>query len=318
VDVILRDVTYTRSGFTQTGWSMSEDGDNLDFELTDEYWEDENITLYPFWHDDEKEPNGNGAYTIEYRPGLFSSGPTYTQTKKEGVDIMLRDTTYTRGGFRHVGWSRDENGDGLDFYFDSEYWEDEDIILYPHWRYDNPHYKLPTNVSAEYVEEDATGISNIKVTAIKIGDHYFSSTFSNFFGGSLIPQKYYKPENGRWQEYERFISDGVASMWMKTSYSSDEANWAEGMVFRGLVSDAVIFEVRTRLPVGKETIVGVECDKYVITQSYVQTWAYTFLFDPVSALNFKVSLVIDDVASSKVEVTGWDTSVTDFGGIELP
>ena len=267
---------------------------------------------------DEDEDNGKGEYTIEYRPGLFSSGPTYTQVKKAGVDVMLRDTTYTRGGFRHVGWSRTENGEDWNFDFDVEYWDDADIILYPHWRYDNPHYKLPTNVRAEYVEEDATGISNMKVTAIKIGDHYFSSTVSAFFGGSLIPQKYYKPENGRWQEYERFVSDGVPSIWMKTSYSSDEAKWAEGKVFRGLVSEDVIFEVRTRLPVGKETIAGVECDKYVITQSYVQTWRYTFLFDPVSRVNFHVGLVIDGVASSKIEVTGWDTSVTGFGGIVLP
>jgi len=311
-DVTLRDATYTRNGFTQTGWSIDKDGSYRDFKLNETYADDANITLFPFW------TAGDGNFTIEYRPGLFSSGQTYTQVKKAGVDIMLRDTTYTRAGFRHVGWSRDENGDDWNFYFDTEYWDDENIILYPHWRYPNPHYKLPTNVRAEYVVEESSGIGNMRVTAIKIGKDYFSSSVSALFGGSLIRERFFKYEGGRWHDYERYVSDGEASPWRNTTNSSNEAKWAEGFVFGGMVSEDVIFEARTRLPVGKETIVGVECDKYVITQSYVQTWRYTFLFDPVYALNFHVGLTVDDAARSKFEVKVWDTSVTDFGDIVLP
>ena len=60
--VTLRDETYTRNGFTQTGWSSAANGDSWDFGLTDEYWDDKSITLYPFW-EEENTPFAPGDFT---------------------------------------------------------------------------------------------------------------------------------------------------------------------------------------------------------------------------------------------------------------
>ena len=48
-NVMLRGATYTRSGFTQTGWSTAEDGNRKDYLLNGIYVEDKDITLFPFW-----------------------------------------------------------------------------------------------------------------------------------------------------------------------------------------------------------------------------------------------------------------------------
>ena len=266
---------------------------------------------------DKDKEKGGGEYTIEYRPGTHSSGESYTQTKKAGKEIILRDATYTRGGFKQLGWTMDENNSKKYFSAGDTYYDDESLILYPYWQYVSPHYVMPTNVKAEYIEEESTGISNMKVTAIKLGDYYFTSTVAAFFEG-IIFQKYYKPEGDVWQEYERGLADGVPPTWIKTPYTHDRQG-VEGRVFRSLVADDVIFEIANRIPDGKETIVGIQCNKYVISPpAFGQQWDYTFLFDPVSRLNFKVGLVIDDIAESVYEVKVWDASVTDFGVPDLP
>ena len=52
-DVTLRGATYTRSGFTQTGWSTKENGSTKDYSLEETYSDDADLTLFPFWKDDD-------------------------------------------------------------------------------------------------------------------------------------------------------------------------------------------------------------------------------------------------------------------------
>ena len=60
--VTLRDATYTRDGFTQTGWSTKEDGSAKDYSLNGTYSEDSDITLFPFWEADN--PDTSDGYTL--------------------------------------------------------------------------------------------------------------------------------------------------------------------------------------------------------------------------------------------------------------
>ena len=68
--VTLRGKTYTRNGFTQTGWSILEDGSTKDYNLKGTYTNDADITLYPFWKegiidpDDDDPPGDDKKYTL--------------------------------------------------------------------------------------------------------------------------------------------------------------------------------------------------------------------------------------------------------------
>jgi len=45
--VTLRGKTYTRAGFTQTGWSKKKEGTSKDYNLLQEYEDDADVNLFP-------------------------------------------------------------------------------------------------------------------------------------------------------------------------------------------------------------------------------------------------------------------------------
>ena len=61
--VTLRDATYTRDGFTQTGWSTKADGSVKDYSLNGTYSDDVDVTLFPFWKAGD-DPGGDTKYTL--------------------------------------------------------------------------------------------------------------------------------------------------------------------------------------------------------------------------------------------------------------
>ena len=50
-DVVIRlkDAIFTRSGYTQTGWSINSNGSTKDYNLNENYSANASITLYPYW-----------------------------------------------------------------------------------------------------------------------------------------------------------------------------------------------------------------------------------------------------------------------------
>ena len=79
----------------------------------------------------------NGDYTISYRPGAHISGKDFTQVKSAGEPVTLRGETYTRSGFTQTGWSTSASGNSCNFGLNDEYWNDENITLYPYWEEEN-------------------------------------------------------------------------------------------------------------------------------------------------------------------------------------
>ena len=53
----LRGKTYTRSEYTQTGWSIMEDGSIKNYKLKGTYTDNADITLYPFWAEGNIDPD---------------------------------------------------------------------------------------------------------------------------------------------------------------------------------------------------------------------------------------------------------------------
>ena len=265
-----------------------------------------------------------GEYVIEYRPGAHSSGQNYSQTKQAGEYVILKDTTYTRDGFTQTGWSTSENGDSQDFGLTDEYWDDKSITLFPYWDEDNTsvtgygHYP-PTNVYVEYRIEETTGIANATETTIKIGDYYFGIGKSDAFGDALYGEEYIMPNiDDTWTKYTRMMSGESVGPWELQDNDLHIRDVHKEM-FGFMVTDENHILIKNRTPVGKETIVGVQCDKYVFSEPVsTQTYRYTILHDPVTNMFFYIEMYLDETAWSRFEVKVWDKSVTDFGGIDLP
>lgn len=78
---------YSRTGYTQDGWSVNANGSTKDYNLSSPYSGTADLTLYPHWKAD--------TYTIKYDANGGSGAPG-NQTKTYGVDLTLSSTKPTR------------------------------------------------------------------------------------------------------------------------------------------------------------------------------------------------------------------------------
>lgn len=123
----LRGATYTRTGYTQTGWSTSDGGSKV-YNLSATYSGSSDLTLYPFWT--------ANTYTITYNKGSYGTGSQVTDTKTYGVALTLRGATFTRPNYSQDGWSVNANGSTKDYNLSGSYTNNAATTLYPHWKAD--------------------------------------------------------------------------------------------------------------------------------------------------------------------------------------
>ena len=126
VALTLRGATFTRTGYTQTGWSKNASGSTKDYNLNASYTVDAAVTLYPYWTANLK------TFTISYQPGTYGSGSAITATKTEGQPLTLFNATFTRKGYTQTGWALEEDRDKA-YELNGVYSADSDITLYPYW-----------------------------------------------------------------------------------------------------------------------------------------------------------------------------------------
>ena len=80
--------------------------------------------------------NCNGShdtYSITYNGGSYGEGEVKPQTKKKGETITLSRETFTRIGYKQIGWATQKDGDMV-YDLGGTYKEDRDITLYPAWK----------------------------------------------------------------------------------------------------------------------------------------------------------------------------------------
>lgn len=88
VPLTLKGAIFTRTGHTQTGWSIT-DGGSRAYSLNGSYTANAAVTLYPFWT-----PN---AYTVSYKANADNvSGVPAAQTKSYGGTLTLSSAKPTR------------------------------------------------------------------------------------------------------------------------------------------------------------------------------------------------------------------------------
>ena len=95
VDFTLSSNTFTRTGYTQTGWATSDGGDKV-YDLGGKYTTDADITLYPVWKANQytitvKPTNGNKDITIKQDYGTTVTAPTLT---RDGYEFDGWDKTF--------------------------------------------------------------------------------------------------------------------------------------------------------------------------------------------------------------------------------
>lgn len=122
-ELTLLGATFTRTGYTQTGWSTT-DGGSKDYDLGGSYTNNSAITLYPFWT--------INTYTVSYNKGSNGTGTNTTATKTYGTALTLLGATFTRTGYYQSGWATSDGG--LQAYaLSGSYTNNSAVTLYPVW-----------------------------------------------------------------------------------------------------------------------------------------------------------------------------------------
>lgn len=123
VSVNLRGAIFTRTGYTQTGWSTT-DGGSLAYNLGVSYTANSPITLYPYWT--------INTYTISYDKGQNGTGENSTATKTYNTPITLKGAVFTRVGYTQTGWSVTDGGSKT-YDLLASYTANSSTTLYPYW-----------------------------------------------------------------------------------------------------------------------------------------------------------------------------------------
>jgi len=104
VALALKNAIFTRTGYTQTGWSTSDGGTKM-YDLGASYAANAAITLYPFW-------TANKTYILRLhrnnspRDGA-TAGRTYTIGKARALPKVQRELKWApRKGYDFLGWSK--------------------------------------------------------------------------------------------------------------------------------------------------------------------------------------------------------------------
>ena len=88
---------YTRTGYTQLGWSTNKGGSSKSYDLEKNQKITKNLTLYPYWK--------VNSYTITFDGGEFGEGTSQTKTVNFNKDIASPAAIFTREGYIQVGWT---------------------------------------------------------------------------------------------------------------------------------------------------------------------------------------------------------------------
>ena len=169
VNYTLSSNKFTRTGYTQTGWSTSDGGAKV-YDLGGTYTANTNVTLYPFWT-----PN---QYTINYKnqdgsdfSGTHADGAPEKHTY--GTETTLKSAS--KAGYTFGGWyaASDCTGDAITSLGATAY--TDNITLYAKWE----ERKLKINAEwlpEPYYVDNMTRSDNTYAyskSELSPGDHHF-------------------------------------------------------------------------------------------------------------------------------------------------
>ena len=95
VALVLRNATYSRTGYTQAAWSTSSTGTSRNYELGANYTANAALTLYPYWT--------TNTYTISYSLNGGAHGTTHPSSAT--YDTAFYVSAPTKSGYTFAGWT---------------------------------------------------------------------------------------------------------------------------------------------------------------------------------------------------------------------
>lgn len=159
--------------------------------------------------------------------------------------------------------------------------------------------ELPSNLKIEYND----GVYN--VTAIKIEENYLA--IKEAYG--MFEYIYYEKNGTAWDMYEKEMYE---SEWQLSDYQETEIDWIENEIF-GFILDGV-----EGSKTGTETLLEKTVDVYIDDFSSANySYTYTYYKDVETGWVLKFVMTIPTGTTTYV-VNSIDTTVTNFGDVELP
>lgn len=101
VALTLKGAIFTRTGYTQDGWSTKSDGSTKDYNLSASYTTNAAITLYPHW--------SANTYTVKFNAN-GGSGTMSNESFTYNVSKALTSNAFTKTGYTFKGWDTNSNG----------------------------------------------------------------------------------------------------------------------------------------------------------------------------------------------------------------
>lgn len=176
ITITLRGAIFTRSGYTQDGWSTS-DGGSKEYNLGASYNSNSSITLYPHWT--------RSGYTITYKHGTGATGSTLTQNVGYGQSATLYGSGhFQKDGCVQTGWSTSNGGPKT--YDLEETYSGSSITLYPFWSSNSytVTYKANGGTGDDYVQN------------VTYGEHWTTYSGSGFSRNGFELKGWATSENG--------------------------------------------------------------------------------------------------------------------------
>ena len=137
VALTLKGEIFTRTGYSQTGWAISDGGIKV-YELGDSYLDNSDITLYPFW-------SQKHTVAFDANGGIGNMSP---QTFTNGVAQALVDNAFTYAGYTFNGWATNAT-DMVAYTNGQNVMVSSDMVLYARW-------ELIPVLGPEFIVENGT------------------------------------------------------------------------------------------------------------------------------------------------------------------
>lgn len=184
----LKGATFTRTGYTQTGWATTAGGPKV-YNLGGTYSSNNPLSLYPVWQ--------ANTYTITYVANE-GTGTMADQTVTYDSTFTPSACSFTREGYSFSSWNESQDGKGIRWKV-QEYTVDraENITLYAIWKgneytvyYDDNYSRYSDEITGDVVtfeSEYAQPLKKAEVSLSPIQDlHGYSSPWPAGGGKNLV------------------------------------------------------------------------------------------------------------------------------------
>ena len=118
--------SFTRSGYTFTGWNTKADGSGTSYTNGQTITPTSNLMLYAQWKKDV-------IYTITFNANE-GSGTMSALTVKEGASQKLTSNSFTRSGYTFTGWNTKADGSGTSYTNGQTITPTSNLTLYAQWK----------------------------------------------------------------------------------------------------------------------------------------------------------------------------------------